>query len=69
MKLIKILTKHLDEVNESYFKHLLVVLLMINFLILSIFALLIHGIFPFLFKEAGTTFLEIARDIHNKRGL
>lgn len=50
--------KHLKEVKENYFKHLVEALLISLSLIFAAFACLLHAIFPFAFTKTASTIMR-----------
>ena len=54
MKLLKLLTKHLDEVDESYFKHLLAAMAISCRCQIAVYTQFLHAIFPFIAPTPGT---------------
>lgn len=51
---MKFLTKHLREVNETYFQHFRHAMYFSLQMLLAASACAIHGIFPFLFERTGS---------------
>lgn len=49
--------KHLDDVNETYFQHLYVVIKLIGLLIAMILVLVVHGLMPFCFQRTASQIL------------
>ena len=54
MKLLKLLTKHLDEVGEGYFKHLLAALSISCRCQIAAYTQFLHAVFPFIAPTPGT---------------
>lgn len=52
------LNKHLKEVNEGYFRHMLEAWLIVLVLITSSFICFIHSIFPFLFERTASGMIK-----------
>jgi len=52
--LLKNLTKHLEDINESYFQHMTHALRFSGNMALGTFACLVHAIFPFLCVKTGS---------------
>lgn len=50
--------KHLDQVKENYFKHLLEAILISLCLFIASLACLFHAIFPFVFKKTASTIMR-----------
>jgi hypothetical protein len=50
--------KHLVEVKENYFKHLVEALWISLTLIVASIACAIHAIFPFIFKKTASTIMR-----------
>ena len=50
--------KHLDEVKENYFKHLVEASLISLSLIVASAACLLHAIFPFAFTKTASTIMR-----------
>jgi hypothetical protein len=59
---MKNLTKHLDDINETYFQHMTHALRFSGKLAVGSIACLIHAIFPFLCVKAGSA---IITDMHH----
>ena len=51
---MKFLTKHLREVNETYFQHFRHAMYFSLQMLLAAIACAIHGVFPFLFERTGS---------------
>ena len=51
---MNLLTKHLRDVNETYFQHFRHAMYFAARLMLAAIACAIHGIFPFLFERTGS---------------
>ncbi len=51
---MKVLTQHLDEVNESYFEHMRIALSFTGHMLVGALACAIHAFFPFLFETTGS---------------
>ena len=54
MKLLKLLTKHLDEVGEGYFKHLLAAMAISCRCQIAAYTQFLHAVFPFIAPTPGT---------------
>ena len=54
-KLIAMFTEHPESVGESYFQHMGMAFSFSLTMLLSAFACLIHGVFPFLFVKTGSS--------------
>ena len=51
---MKLWTRHLDEVGETYFEHLCMALSFAKHMLFGALACAIHAIFPFLFETTGS---------------
>jgi len=51
---MNILTKHLNSVNETYIKHLVMAAAISGQLLLASIACFIHALLPFLFERTGS---------------
>ena len=50
--------KHLENVNENYFRHFLISLIASVKLFIAAFVLLIHAIFPFVLVHTGSNLVQ-----------
>ncbi len=57
------MNSHLNNVNESYFQHMRHALSFTAEMFLGAICCLIHGIFPFLFENAGS---QIVNKLHDR---
>lgn len=63
------LTRHLDEVEESYFEHLRHALSFSVTLLFGAFCCLVHAFLPFLFEKRGSSLVQGLHDrmvVHRK---
>ena len=59
---------HLDEVGETYWQHLFFAIRIALILFITSFLVLLHAIFPFWFKQTGSTVIEGLYDLLEDRG-
>jgi len=65
---MKKLTKHLDDINETYFQHMAHALRFSGNMALGSLACLIHAIFPFLCVKTGSQIItDMQRDMVTHR--
>jgi hypothetical protein len=65
--MLKLLTKHLQEQNETYFQHMLAawkICVILNILLLKCF---IHSILPFLFTSAVSSKIECLIELTSRQ--
>lgn len=53
-KTYSFLTRHLDEIGESYIEHLLFTLKIGSLMLTAALAIITHGLMPFLFETTGS---------------
>ena len=63
----KYLTKHLREIDESYFKHMRCALLLSARMQIAAYAQLIHAIFPFIHPPLGGDVKSMQKFLKNIR--
>ena len=63
---MKLLTKHLDEVNESYFKHALQALSISFRCQIAVYNQFLHAIFPFIAPMPGTEVCSLIKFLEKK---
>ena len=63
---MKLLTKHLDEVNESYFKHALQALSISCRCQIAVYNQFLHAIFPFIAPMPGTEVCSLIKFLEKK---
>ena len=59
---MKVLTRHLDSVGESYFQHLRHAMSFAVHMFLGALACLVHAVAPFLFEKTGSRCIEALHD-------
>ncbi len=59
--------KHLKEVNENYFKHMLEAWLIVFIFITAGIVCFVHSIFPFIFKTTASTMVKNVINRTNRR--
>jgi hypothetical protein len=64
-----IFTRHLNSVNETYFRHLFFALKSGLTLIIAGFACIIHGFLPFMLENSGSTAVYNLAEKFSKRCL
>jgi len=65
--MFKLLTKHLQEQNETYFQHMLSAWKICVILNILLFKCFVHSILPFLFTSALSSKIECLQEM-TKRG-
>ena len=66
---VNILSKHLNEVGETYFEHLVNALRYAFTFFLLVFVAIIHAVLPFLFtKTASCVIQEMSKHIKEREG-
>ena len=65
------LTRHLDEIEESYFQHMAHALSFAWRLFAASFACLVHGLLPFCFEKTGSRCIDQLHEqmVLNRKGL